>query len=81
MKKFHLPWVLHALDTSQKVERVTLPYRILLVLQSIRSTGFQSVITGDESQFFLYDPGDPIWASSRDEVPESSSQKLTQNNV
>jgi hypothetical protein len=46
------------------------------VLQSVRSTGLQSVIAGDESRFFLYYPRDSIWASSRDEVPERVSHKI-----
>jgi hypothetical protein len=75
--KFHLRWVLHALDTNQKAERVTLTYGILSVLQSVRSPGFHSVITGDESWFFLYYPRDSIWAPPRDEVPETVSQKMT----
>jgi hypothetical protein len=81
MKKFHLccvPWVLNAMDPNQKAERVTLSHGILSVLQSIRSTGFQSIITGDESCFFLYFlyyPRDSIWASSRSEVPVRVNQK------
>jgi hypothetical protein len=54
MKKFHLRWVLHAMDTNQNDERVTLSDGILSALQSVRSTGFQSVIIGNESWFFLH---------------------------
>jgi hypothetical protein len=56
MKKFHLRWILHAMNTNQKAERITLSHGILWVLQSIRCTGFQSVITGDESCFFCTIP-------------------------
>jgi hypothetical protein len=49
MEKFHLRWVSHTLDTNQKVERVILSHGVLSVLPRVRSTGFQSVITGDES--------------------------------
>jgi hypothetical protein len=58
IKNFLLRWVSHALDTNQKAERVTLSHGILSVLQSVRSTGFQSVIIGGESRFFLYYPHD-----------------------
>jgi hypothetical protein len=75
VKKSHLRWVLHDLDTNQKAERVNLSHGILSVLQSIRSTGFQSVITGDESWSFLYYPRDSIWASARGEMPERVSPK------
>jgi hypothetical protein len=61
MKKFHLRWVSHALDTNQKAEKVTLSRGIHSVLQTIRSTGFQSVITGHKSWFFLCYPRDPIF--------------------
>jgi hypothetical protein len=45
----------------QMADRVTLSYGILSVLQSVRSIGFQSFITGDESWFFLSDSRDSIW--------------------
>jgi hypothetical protein len=76
MKKVHLRWVSHTLDTNQKAERVTLSHGILSALRSIRFTGFQSAITRDESRFFLYFPRDLIWAASRDDVPERVSQKI-----
>jgi hypothetical protein len=46
-----IPFLLgsHALDTNQKVEKIILSRGIFSVLQGIRSTGFQSVITGNES--------------------------------
>jgi hypothetical protein len=37
---------------NQEAERVTLSHGILSVLSSVRSTGFQSVIIGDESCSF-----------------------------
>jgi hypothetical protein len=67
-----------ALDINQDAERVTLSHGILSVFQSLRSTGFQSVITGDESCFLLYYPRDSVWASSRDKVPKKVSQKMAQ---
>jgi transposase len=48
MKKLHLRWVPHALDTNQRAERVILSHGILSVFQSVCSTGLQNVITGDE---------------------------------
>jgi transposase len=76
MKKFNLRWVTHALNSSQKAERVTLSHEILAVLESDPRNSFQNVITGDESWFFLYYPRFSIWAQSRDEVPERMSQKI-----
>ena len=76
MKKFNLRWVPHALNSNQKAERVTLSHEILAVLESNRRNSFRSVITGDESWFFLYYPRDSIWAQSRDEVPERISEKI-----
>jgi hypothetical protein len=76
IKSFHFLWVPHALDANQTAERVTLSHVILLAFQSVRTPGFQSTITGEESCFFLYYPRDSIWASSRDEVPERVSQKI-----
>jgi hypothetical protein len=81
MKKLHLRWIPHALDTNPNAERVTLSHGILSVLPSVRSTGFQSVITGDQSWFFLHHLRDSILVPSRDEVPKRVSQKLTQKSV
>jgi hypothetical protein len=75
-ERFHFRWIPHGLDTNQKAETVTLSYGILLVLQSFHSTNFQSVITGDESGFFLYYPRDLMCESSRDEVPERVKQRF-----
>jgi hypothetical protein len=75
MTKDHLRWVSTVMDTNQKAERVSLPHGILSVLQSVRFTGFQRVISGDESCFFLYYLCGSIWASSRDKVPERFSQR------
>jgi hypothetical protein len=61
---------------GQKAEKVTSSRGILSVLQSIRSTGFQGVIIGGESWFFLYYSLDSIWMSSRDDIPERASQKI-----
>jgi hypothetical protein len=75
MKRFHLRWVPPARGTNQKAEGVNVSYGILSMLQRVRSTGFQRVITGDMSCFFLYYPRDSIRASSRDEVPDRVSQE------
>jgi hypothetical protein len=81
MTKFHLRWVSYALNTNQKAKRVSLWHGILSVLESVRSTCFQSVITGDESWHFLYYPRDLIWASSLGEVPERVNQKNNAKSV
>jgi hypothetical protein len=81
MKKFYLRSVLHALDTNQTAERVILSNGILLVLQRVRSTDFQSVITGDEFWFFLYYPR--VGYERRDEVKcqKEPVKNLTQKRV
>jgi hypothetical protein len=61
---------------NHKSERVILSHGIPSVLQNVRSTGFQSVITGDGLWFILYYLHGSIWASSRYEVPERVSQKI-----
>jgi hypothetical protein len=76
MKKFNLRWVPHALNSSQKAERVSLSHEIHGVFESDRRNSFQNVITGDKSWFFFSDPRDSIWVQSRDEVPERISQKI-----
>jgi hypothetical protein len=76
MKKFNLRWAPYAWDANQKTERVTLSHELLAVLETSHPTGFQNIITGDESWFFLYYPRSSIWAHSREEVPERLSQKI-----
>jgi hypothetical protein len=40
-----------------------------------KASGFQRIITGDASWFFLYCPSDSVWAASRDELPQRSKHK------
>jgi hypothetical protein len=61
-KNFNPRWFPHALNGSQKAERVTVSHEILAVFESDRRDSFHSVITGDESWFFLYYLRDSIWA-------------------
>jgi hypothetical protein len=69
------PIISSALHANHKAERVNLSHGILSRFQSVRSKGFQSVITGDGSWFFLYYLRDSMRASSRDKVPERVNQK------
>jgi hypothetical protein len=76
LQQFHLRWVPHALSPNQKSERVTYSNLLLEVLEEAQRTGFERVITGDESSFFLSDPHNSAWATSRDELPERVSPKI-----
>jgi hypothetical protein len=39
-------------------------------------SGFQRIITGDESWFFLCYPRDSVWVASHDELPHRIEQKI-----
>jgi hypothetical protein len=80
-EKFYFCWVLHAMGMNHKAERVILSHGILSVLQSLHSTGFQSVITGDDSWSFCTIL--LIRYGRRDEMTcqKESVRKLTQKNV
>jgi hypothetical protein len=70
MKKSNLRRVPRALDMNQKSERATLSHELLAIWQSDRSSGFQNMITGDESWFFLSYPRESVRVKSRDEGPD-----------
>jgi hypothetical protein len=76
LQKFHLRWVSHVLSSNQKSERVTYSSLLLEVLEEAQRTGFERIITGDESWFFLSYPHNSAWTTSRDELPEKVSQKI-----
>jgi hypothetical protein len=69
LKKFHLRWVPHAIDSAQNRNRVTLSRRLLAILLQEREKNFMDIMTGDEASFFLHSPHDSAWADSRDDLP------------
>jgi hypothetical protein len=75
LKPFHLRWVLHALYINQKSERMSyLKLRLTAFLEQ-KASGFQGIITGDESWFFFRCPRDLVWAASRDQLLHRIKQK------
>jgi hypothetical protein len=81
MKKFYLRWVPHATDINPKVERIKLSHGLLLVLQSVRSTGFQSVNTRDKSWRFLNYPRDRYGRCHEMKLQKESVKKWTQKSA
>ena len=49
----HLKWIPHNLNSSQKVSRINQSKRLLKILQAARQNNYRSLITGDESWFYL----------------------------
>jgi hypothetical protein len=49
LKKFHLGWVLHALSTNQKCERISCLKLLLTARMKQKASGFQRIATADES--------------------------------
>jgi hypothetical protein len=76
LKKFHLRWVPHIPSPTQKAERVSISSLLLAALEEAQSTGFDRLITGDESWFYLSYLHESAWAASRDQLPENVSQKI-----
>jgi hypothetical protein len=76
LKRFHLRWVSHTLTINRKSERLSDSKLFLTALMEQKASGFQRIITGDESWFFLYCPRDSVWAASRDELPQRIKQKI-----
>jgi hypothetical protein len=62
--------VLYALSINQKSERVSFSKILLTALMDQKASGFQLMITGDESWFFLDYLRDSVWVASRDELPQ-----------
>jgi histone-lysine N-methyltransferase SETMAR len=76
LKKFHLRWVPHSISSNQKSERVSYSNLLLAALEESRQTGFERLITGDESWFYISYPHESVWAASREDVPERLRQKI-----
>jgi hypothetical protein len=76
LKKFYLSWVPHSLSPPHKAERVSTSSLLLPALKEAESTGFDRVITGDESWFYLLYPHESAWVASRHQLPENVSQKI-----
>jgi hypothetical protein len=75
--KSHLKWVRHALDSTQKRNRATLPHELLDILLREQEYSFEHVITRDESWFFLHYPNESAWAESQDELPVRVMHTIT----
>jgi hypothetical protein len=76
MLKFHLRWIPHPLSSNQRSARITDSSLLLEVLEDAQRPGFERIITGDESWFFLYSPHNSAWAASGDALPERVTQKI-----
>jgi hypothetical protein len=76
LKDFHLRWVLYALSINQNGKRVSYSKFFLTALMEWKASGFQRIVTGDESGFSLYYPGDSVWAASHDELPRRIKQGI-----
>jgi hypothetical protein len=76
LQQFHLRRIPHALSSNQKSERLTYSSLLLEVLEEAQRTGFERIITGDESWFFLSYPHNSAWATLRDGLSERMSQKI-----
>jgi hypothetical protein len=48
---------------------------LLAALMEPKASGFQRILTGDESRFFFYYPRDLVWAASRGELPQRIKRK------
>jgi hypothetical protein len=68
LQKFHLRSLPHAASSDPKSERLIYSSLLLEVLEEAQRLGFERVITGDESWFFLSDPHDSVEATSRNEL-------------
>jgi hypothetical protein len=56
LKRFHLLCVPHALSINQKNKRVSYSKLFLTALMEQKTSGFQHIITGDDSWFSIYPP-------------------------
>jgi hypothetical protein len=60
LKKFHPPWVPHALLANQKSERISDWKLHLMAPMGYKPTNFKQVITCGESRFFRDYPRDSV---------------------
>jgi hypothetical protein len=66
----HLSWVSHRLSPQQKVSRVQKAHEFLAVLKSAKHNSWMSIITLDESFFYMHTDFERMWFPV-DEAPET----------
>jgi hypothetical protein len=68
-------------QSGERLSVIFEPFLLLTTLRKQKARGFQRMIAGDKSLFFLYYPRDSVWAASRDEIPHASSRKSTRQSA
>jgi hypothetical protein len=76
LKRFHLRWVPHVLSINQKSEMISYSKLILTTLMEQKVSGFQWIVTRDESWFLILYPHGLIWVASREELLQHIKQKI-----
>ena len=74
MKNYHLKWVPHFLNETQKKARVTCSKNLLEILNDCSANNYKYIITGDESYFEYYYSRERMWAFSKGDIDEKLEQ-------
>jgi hypothetical protein len=75
-EKFYFRSVPHSLSVNERNERVSYSSLLLVALEEDRQKGFEPLITGNESWFYLSDPYESLWAVSREDGPTRLRQRI-----
>jgi transposase len=76
LKRFHLRWVAHTLDSTYKRNRVALSHELLDILRPEQECSSAHVMTGDEWWFFQHYPNESACLESQDELPARVKQTI-----
>ena len=69
-KNYHLRWVPHNLNETQKLKRLNMSKELVQILEKSKENGFADIITGDESWFIYYYHYERKWVVDADNIPE-----------
>jgi hypothetical protein len=81
MRKFLRRWIPHDLSETNRRERVLKANLLLEELRADEGNEFANTMTGDESWFFLSHASESMFARTRDEVIQRTSQKIGSEKV
>ena len=77
----HLKWIPYDLNSSQKLARVNLSKSLLTILQQERRNNYYSIITGDESWFYLSTNHEAQWLPPGKEVSKRERKMVTSKKI
>jgi hypothetical protein len=76
-----LRWIPFSLSTDQKKNRVQAAHEMLTILRKEKATGYENIVTGDETWLDFDYPIKSMWLEKEDSRPEAPTLKVGRGKV